>query len=45
MYTQASANRMTPTAEAVSVALANNTIKQATENMHQQFDRFLEVFA
>jgi hypothetical protein len=29
----------------VGVALASNSVKTATQAMHQQYDRFLEAFA
>jgi hypothetical protein len=38
-------NKTAGSVEAVSVAIAANSIDVATDAMHRQYDRFLEVFA
>ena len=45
LYASNSGTRMSATADIVAVAIANKTISTATQSMHRQFDRFLEVFA
>ena len=45
LYVRNSGTSIAATVDIVAVALANKTISSATESMHRQFDRFLEVFA
>ena len=45
MLTASHSNRLVGSVDAIAVALASNSVQQATEAMHRQYDRFLEVFA
>jgi hypothetical protein len=45
MLTTSHASRQSGSLDAVDVALASNSVQVATEAMHRQYDRFLEVFA
>jgi hypothetical protein len=45
LYNRNTGSGLSASADIVAVAIANKTINTATQAMHQQFDRFLEVFA
>ena len=45
LYVRNSGTNTSTTVDIVAIALANKTISSATQSMHRQFDRFLEVFA